>query len=83
MAYSKENKLSQMNKENGIINQRSSIKSQCSIDELTNRKMFVGGLHHLINEAELKEYFNQYGEIEKVIIMKDKITNKSRGMSLI
>ncbi|KAL3310476.1 hypothetical protein Ciccas_010958 [Cichlidogyrus casuarinus] len=37
----------------------------------TTKKLFVGGLKKEITEAQLKEYFGQYGTIEKVDIIKN------------
>ena len=45
--------------------------------------MFIGGLHPSLTEDSLKKYFIQFGKIEKVIIMKDKLTGRSRGFGFI
>ena len=45
--------------------------------------MFVGGLHPSLTEESLRNYFIQFGKIEKVIIMKDKLTGRSRGFGFI
>ena len=45
--------------------------------------MFVGGLHPSLTTETLINYFSQFGEIEKGIIMTDKITGKSRGFGFI
>ena len=47
------------------------------------RKMFVGGLHPSLTTETLINYFSQFGEIEKGIIMTDKLTGKSRGFGFI
>lgn len=47
------------------------------------RKIFVGGLHQMSTENDMFNYFSQFGEIEQTIIMKDKITGKSRGIIII
>ncbi len=71
----KENK----NKNNSISTIQSSNKSS----PLYFRKMFVGGLHPSLTTENLINYFSQFGEIEKGIIMTDKITGKSRGFGFI
>lgn len=48
-----------------------------------NRKLFIGGLHQMLTEVDLMNYFSHFGEIEQCIIMKDKITGKSRGFGFI
>ncbi len=45
--------------------------------------MFIGGLHQSLNKDILKNYFSQFGKIDKGIIMKDKITKKSREFGFI
>ena len=45
--------------------------------------MFIGGLHPSLTEESLRNYFIQFGKIEKVIIMKDKLTGRSRGFGFI
>ena len=47
------------------------------------RKMFVGGLHPYLTKEELINYFNQFGQVEKGIIMTDKVTGRSRGFGFI
>ena len=47
------------------------------------RKLFVGGLHPSLTTDSLKNYFSEFGKIEKVIIMKDKLTGRSRGFGFI
>ena len=48
-----------------------------------NRKLFIGGLHQMVSEIELMNYFSHFGEVEQCIIMKDKYTGKSRGFGFI
>ncbi len=48
-----------------------------------SRKIFVGGLHPSLREDEMRQYFEQYGEIEQCVIMFDKPTGKSRGFGFI
>jgi RNA recognition motif-containing protein len=48
-----------------------------------SRKIFVGGLHPALREAEMRLYFEQFGEIEQCVIMYDKPTGKSRGFGFI
>ncbi|XP_058807733.1 RNA-binding protein squid-like [Phymastichus coffea] len=45
------------------------------------RKLFVGGLTRNTTEAELKEYFGRYGDIESVSIKMDPYTGVSRGFA--
>jgi len=50
----------------------------------SQRKLFIGGLSWQTTEDSLKEYFDGLGyRTEKVIIMKDKVTGRSRGFGFI
>lgn len=47
------------------------------------RTIFIGRLPYDLDEVELQKYFVKFGEIEKIRIVKDKITQKSRGYAFI
>lgn len=47
------------------------------------KKIFVGGLKDDIEEEHLNEYFNQYGQIEKVEVISEKETGKKRGFGFV
>ena len=42
--------------------------------DLSLAKLFVGGLSWQTCEEKLREYFQQFGQVEDVLIMKDPIT---------
>jgi len=46
-------------------------------------KLFVGGLSWQTNQDKLKEYFSQFGSVTDVLVMKDPITQRSRGFGFI
>jgi RNA recognition motif-containing protein len=46
-------------------------------------KIFVGSLPFSIEEDELREYFEEYGEVGSVSIITDKFTGKSRGFGFV
>lgn len=46
------------------------------------KKLFVGGLHPLINENVLKEYFEQFGVVKSVNIVKNRF-GVSRGFGFV
>ena len=75
------NKKSNKEKEKKSKNNNSNITNNQS--SLYFRKIFVGGLHPSLKTETLINYFSQFGEIEKGIIMTDKITGKSRGFGFI
>lgn len=45
--------------------------------------IFVGSLPFSLGEAELKESFEAYGEVESVKIITDKLTGKSKGFGFV
>lgn len=62
------------------------VKKAIPCEEITHqnqpRKLFVGGLHPLICELALKEYFEQFGTIKSVNIVKNKF-GVSRGFGFV
>ena len=44
-----------------------------------DRKLFAGGLPQDAKEAQIKEHFGQFGEIETVTLKTDMATGRSRG----
>lgn len=46
-------------------------------------KIFVGGLDFKLTNEELKEHFNQFGEVVDAIILKDIYTGQSRGFGFV
>jgi len=58
--------------------------SEVESETESQRKLFIGGLSWQTTEDSLKEYFEGLGfRTEKVIIMKDKVTGRSRGFGFI
>jgi len=51
--------------------------------DLSPGKLFVGGLSWQTCEEKLREYFQQFGQVEDVLIMKDPLTQRSRGFGFI
>ncbi|KAL4112919.1 hypothetical protein QTP88_016634 [Uroleucon formosanum] len=47
------------------------------------RKLFIGGLNYTTTNDSLKEFFEQWGEIVDVVVMKDPQTKRSRGFGFI
>eukprot|EP00043_Microstomoeca_roanoka_P005523 m.56285 g.56285 ORF g.56285 m.56285 type:complete len:211 (+) comp13007_c1_seq3:335-967(+) len=47
------------------------------------RKVFLGGLPHDAKEAEIKEFFSQYGPVEDVIIQYDRMSGRPRGFGFV
>ncbi|XP_024922084.1 cold-inducible RNA-binding protein A isoform X1 [Cynoglossus semilaevis] len=46
-------------------------------------KLFVGGLSFATDEESLNEAFSKYGSIEKVDVIRDKFTGRSRGFGFV
>lgn len=52
-------------------------------DDPTSAKLFVGGLSWQTSSEKLREYFGMFGAVTDVLIMKDPITQRSRGFGFI
>jgi len=47
------------------------------------RKLFIGGLSLSTTEEKLRDYFEQWGELVDVVVMKDRHSNRSRGFGFV
>ena len=47
------------------------------------KNLFVGNLPHSTGEAELRSLFEPYGQIEKVSVVIDRDTGRSRGFAFV
>lgn len=52
-------------------------------DDIKSRKIFVSRVPFTLDERELEALFKQYGPVERVIINREHVTNKSRGSGFI
>ena len=46
-------------------------------------KVFVGNLSWDSTEESLKEHFSQAGEVEEAVIIRDRMTNRSKGFGFV
>eukprot|EP01017_Pseudomicrothorax_dubius_P041838 TRINITY_DN6751_c0_g1_i2.p1 TRINITY_DN6751_c0_g1~~TRINITY_DN6751_c0_g1_i2.p1 ORF type:complete len:178 (+),score=26.78 TRINITY_DN6751_c0_g1_i2:217-750(+) len=46
-------------------------------------KLFVGGLSPSTTQGNLRTYFEKYGDVIDCVLMKDKLTGKSRGFGFV
>lgn len=51
--------------------------------ELETCKLFVGGISWDTNENRLREYFQNFGEVNEAVIMKDRATGRARGFGFV
>ena len=47
------------------------------------KSLYVGNLPHSTTEAELREFFQPHGEIERVNIVTDRDTGRARGFAFV
>jgi heterogeneous nuclear ribonucleoprotein A1/A3 len=47
------------------------------------RKLFVGGLHYETTDDSLSAFYQQWGEVVDVIVMRDSTTKRSRGFGFV
>jgi RNA recognition motif-containing protein len=45
--------------------------------------IYVGGLSFDVSEDELKQAFEEYGQVESIKIIKDRYTGESRGFAFV
>ena len=67
------------NQQNNTFNQNDDIE----IPEDAFEELFVIGINFDANEDDLKETFSKYGEINSCKILKDKVTQKSKGLGFV
>ncbi len=48
-----------------------------------SKKLFVGSLEWSVTENDLQQAFSSFGEIEEVILVKDKFSGKSKGFGFV
>jgi len=46
-------------------------------------KVYVGNLPFTVEDAALEKLFSSYGEIEEVIVIKDKFSGRSKGFGFV
>lgn len=49
----------------------------------TVKKIFVGGLKDVLEEEDLRKYFDKFGKIENVEVITEKGTDKKRGFGFV
>jgi RNA recognition motif-containing protein len=48
-----------------------------------SKKLFIGNIEWGATEEGLKELFGQYGEVEEAIIIKDRMSGRSKGFGFV
>jgi len=48
-----------------------------------NQKLYVGNLNYEANEDQVRELFNNFGEVQEVKIVMDRFTGRSRGFAFV
>lgn len=69
----------------GLIHysKESSQQQQQQLEPEALRKLFIGGLDYRTNDETLKAYFEKWGSIVDVVVMKDPKTKRSRGFGFV
>lgn len=50
---------------------------------MQQNKLYVGNLPYSVEEADLQKEFSSYGEIEEVVVIKDRETGRSKGFAFV
>ena len=53
------------------------------VNKTNSGKMFVGGLSWETSDETLRKYMSLFGELEDCLVMKDPLTNRSRGFAFL
>lgn len=48
-----------------------------------SKKLFVGNIDWGMDDNALKTLFSEYGEIEEAVIVKDRMSNRSKGFGFV
>ena len=59
------------------------MSSSVTQKDTTFTKIFVGGLPYHTTDQSLREFFEQFGEIEEAVVITDRQTGKSRGYGFV
>ncbi|GAA0164726.1 RNA metabolism protein [Lithospermum erythrorhizon] len=51
--------------------------------DFTTKKIFVGGIPPSLTEDEVKDFFSKYGKVVEHEIIRDHVTNRSRGFGFV
>ena len=46
-------------------------------------KLFIGGISWETTEEKLKEYFENYGDVVQIVVMRDKTTGRPRAFGFV
>lgn len=58
-------------------------QSKCHIEQTTAKKIYVGNVSKFLHEEDLKDYFEQFGPLEKVKIATTACNNLPRGFGFV
>jgi RNA recognition motif-containing protein len=50
---------------------------------MSESKIYVGNLNYSVTEGQLEELFRSHGEVKDVVIIKDKMTDRSKGFGFV
>ncbi|MGD9200887.1 MAG: RNA-binding protein, partial [Chitinispirillia bacterium] len=50
---------------------------------MQQNKLYVGNLSYSVDESQIKELFEAYGPIDRVTLIKDRNTGKSKGFAFV
>mmetsp|Transcript_8210 Transcript_8210/g.13264 ORF Transcript_8210/g.13264 Transcript_8210/m.13264 type:complete len:891 (-) Transcript_8210:90-2762(-) len=58
-------------------------RTESSGDSIQCCKLFIGGLSYDTTDASLQRYFEEYGEVESAVVLRDPTTLRSRGFGFV
>ena len=64
-----------------LVNTTSSTEKSVETNDLTT--LYIGNLNYKVNENAIKAYFEQYGYVDSVRLMKDRKTGRRKGFGFV
>lgn len=59
------------------------LQEQTAMDRSSVNKIFIGGLKDQVTEEDMRTFFSQFGEVEKIQTFTDKETERRKGFAFI
>lgn len=57
--------------------------SSATFDLAPNKQIYVGNVPYRLSESKMRDFFSAYGEIEKIRLIKDRRTGRSKGFGFV
>jgi RNA recognition motif-containing protein len=59
------------------------VEQSCNKENLVGKKLYVGNLSYSVTNADLVDWFAQYGTVQSALIIQDRDTGTSKGFGFV